>query len=104
MAVYAGYRGYSISVTRHSPIVASSSWIDDNITVGVVRNSTKMKSSVFINSALAHQLSLSTDKCSQIIFPDKGATFTFQWSEYIFLDTDDSGLPCLTVLKSLRHL
>ena len=88
----------------YSPILASTSWRVDSMTVGVVRNSTNMNSSVLIITALAHQLSWSTDKCSQMIFPATGASVTFQWSEKIFLDTDDSGLPCLTVLKSLRHL
>lgn len=63
-----------------------------------------MNSRVFMISALAHQLSWSTDKCSHMIFPANGAIVTFQWSQNIFLDTDDSGLLCLIVLKSLRHL
>ena len=87
-----------------SPILASNSWSDDSTTVGVVKNRTNMNNSVLISTVLAHQLSWSTDKCSQMISPATGALVTFQWSEKIFLDTDDSGLPCLTVLKSLRHL
>ena len=86
------------------PILASNSWSVDSATVGVVKNRTNMNSSVLISTALAHQLSWSTDKCSQMTSPATGALATFQWSEKIFLDTDDSGLPCFTVLKSLRHL
>ena len=87
-----------------SPTLASNSCKVDSTTAGVVTNRTKINSNVLISTALTHQLSLSTERCSQIMSPANGACDTFQWSEKILRDTDDSGLPCLIVLKSFRHL
>ena len=87
-----------------SPTLASNSCKVDSTTAGVVINRTKINSNVLIRTALTHQLSLSTERCSQIMSPANGACDTFQWSEKILRDTDDSGLPCLIVLKSFRHL
>ena len=94
----------SLEKINCSPTLASNSCKVDSTTAGVVINRTKINSNVLISTALTHQLSLSTERCSQIMSPANGACDTFQWSEKILRDTDDSGLPCLIVLKSFRHL
>lgn len=93
-----------ITMKKYLRMATSISWNVVNNTEGVVTKRTNTKSKILMISARAHQLSGSTVRWSHIILPGVGAWETFQWSENIFLETEDSGLPCLTRLKSCRHL